>query len=68
MAEKTGTGMGDALNTLETSSALASLPETTDALRRGELSGSQLKIIAAAAVDNPSYRDGSCWRPPPTTV
>ncbi len=39
---------------LETSSALASLPETTDALRRGELSGSQLKIIAAAAADNPS--------------
>ena len=53
MAEKTGTGLGDALNALETSSALASLPETADALRRGELSGAQLKVITAAAADNP---------------
>ncbi len=53
MAEKSGTGVGDALNALETSSALASLPETSDALRRGELSHSQLKIIAGAAAENP---------------
>jgi hypothetical protein len=53
MAEKTGTGVGDALNALETSSALESLPETSDALRRGELSHSQLKIIAGAAAENP---------------
>ncbi len=53
MAETTGTGLGDALNALETSSALESLPETSDALRRGELSGPQLKIIAGAAADNP---------------
>ena len=54
MAEKTGTGVGDALNALETSSALASLPETSDALKRGELSHSQLTIIAGAAADNPT--------------
>ena len=53
MAERTGTGVGDALDALETSCALASLPETSDALRRGELSHSQLRIIAAAAADNP---------------
>ena len=49
MAETTGTGVGDALNALETSCVLESLPETSDALRRGETSGSQLKIIAGAA-------------------
>jgi hypothetical protein len=53
MAEKSGTGVGDALSALEMSSALASLPETADALRRGELSGPQLKIIAGAAGENP---------------
>ena len=53
MAETTGTGLGDALDALETSSALESLPQTSDALRRGELSGPQLKIIAGAAADNP---------------
>jgi len=53
MAETTGTGVGEALNALETSSALVSLPETSDALRRGELSGTQLKIIAGAAAQNP---------------
>ncbi len=53
MAEKTGTGLGEALGTLETAEALASLPETTEALRRGELSGSQVKVIAAAALDHP---------------
>ena len=57
MAEKTGTGVGDALNALETSSALASLPETTDALRRGELSAPQLKIIAGAAAEQPPDRN-----------
>ncbi len=41
MAEKTGMAMGEAIGVLETSDALASLPATTEALRRGELSGSQ---------------------------
>ena len=53
MASTTGSGLGEALATLETSEALASLPETTEALRRGELSSSQLKVIAAAAVEHP---------------
>ena len=53
MAETSGTGIGDAINAIETSVALQSLPETTEALRRGELSGPQLKIIAGAAAENP---------------
>ena len=38
MAQKTGTGLGDAIATLETAEALTALPETAEALRRGELS------------------------------
>jgi hypothetical protein len=53
MAEKTGTGMGEAIGVLEASDALAALPATTEALRRGELSGSQLKVIAGAAAQHP---------------
>ncbi len=53
MASTTRSGVGDALATLETSQALAFLPETTEALRRGELSAPQLKVITAAAVDHP---------------
>lgn len=53
MAQTTGTGVGEAITAIETSIALESLPETTDALRRGELSHSQLKIIAGAAAENP---------------
>jgi len=53
MAETSGNGVGHALDALETSSVLATLPETADALRRGELSHSQLKIIAGAAAQNP---------------
>ncbi|HEY5025094.1 MAG TPA: DUF222 domain-containing protein [Acidimicrobiales bacterium] len=53
MAHTTGTGVGEAMAALETSAALGSLPETADALRRGELSASQLKIVAAAAAVDP---------------
>jgi hypothetical protein len=53
MAEKAKTGMGEALATLETGTALLSLPATTEALRRGDLSATQVKVIAAAAVDHP---------------
>ena len=53
MAEKAKTGMGEALATLETGSALLSLPATSEALRQGHLSASQVKVIAAAAVDHP---------------
>jgi hypothetical protein len=53
MAQKTGTGLGDAMATLETAEALTALPQTTEALRRGELSGPQVKVIAAAAASHP---------------
>ncbi len=53
MAEKAKTGIGEALATLETGSALLSLPATAEALRQGHLSASQVKVIAAAAVDHP---------------
>jgi hypothetical protein len=53
MAQKTGTGLGDAIATLETAEALTALPMTTAALRRGELSGPQVKVIAAAAASHP---------------
>jgi hypothetical protein len=53
MAEKTGTGVGEVRATLETAEALRSLPETTEALRRGELSAPQVKVIAGAAASHP---------------
>ena len=49
MAQKTGTALGEAVGMFETSEALQDLPETTDALRRGELSGPQVKVIAQGA-------------------
>ncbi len=53
MAAKSRTGIGEALTTLEVGAALQSLPATSDALRRGDLSAPQVKFIAAAAVDHP---------------
>jgi hypothetical protein len=53
MAEKTKTGVGDAAAAIETSAALPSLPGTTEALRQGELSAPQLRVIAAAGVNHP---------------
>jgi hypothetical protein len=49
MAQKAGTGIAEALGALETSAALESLPETTEALRHGVLSSPQVKVIAGAA-------------------
>ncbi len=54
MAEKTRTPMGDAIAAIETAAALQLLPDTTEALRRGELSGPQVKVIAHAAQGDPS--------------
>lgn len=54
LAQKRGTGVGEALGTLESSERLGGLPETTEALRRGELSGPQLKVITSAAAENPT--------------
>jgi len=57
VAKKTGTGLGDAIATLETAERLRSLPRTTEALRNGTLSGPQVREIAAAAVSHPSAED-----------
>jgi hypothetical protein len=54
MAQTTGTGLGEAIAMLETAQQLASLPETTEALKRAELSGPQVKVIASTAAENPS--------------
>ena len=54
VAQTTGSGVGSAISMLETSERLTALPETTGALRRGELSAPQLKEIAATAVQNPA--------------
>lgn len=53
VAEKTGSGFGEAIAILESSDRLGALPETADALRRGELSGAQVKEITATAARNP---------------
>jgi hypothetical protein len=42
VAEKTGSGFGEGISTLDSSARLAGLPGTTEALRRGELSGAQV--------------------------
>ncbi len=49
VAEVTGTGLGQAINSLATARQLGSLPTTEDALRKGRLSESQVKEIAGAA-------------------
>lgn len=53
VAETTGTGLGEAIGVLETAARLTSLPATTGALRRGDLSGAQVKEIASAAAVDP---------------
>jgi len=53
VAEKTGSGFGAGAGMLESSERLVSLPETTEALRRGELSGAQVREITATAIRNP---------------
>jgi len=53
MAAKTGTGLGEAVASLKTAEALGSLPSTSDALRRGDLSASQAREITSAASEHP---------------
>jgi hypothetical protein len=53
MAAKTKTGMGEAMASLKTAEALASLPSTSEALRRGDLSVSQAHEITVAAAAHP---------------
>jgi len=54
VARTTGTGLGDAMATLETAERLDSLPRTAEALRTGTLSVPQVREIAAAAAARPS--------------
>ena len=54
LAKQTGTGLGEAISSLETAERLQSLPRTTEALRNGKLSAPQVREIAAAAVGRPS--------------
>jgi hypothetical protein len=53
VAATTGTGPGRAQGLIENSEAMVALPQTSEALVRGELSGQQLKEIAATAGGNP---------------
>ncbi|MGH9017610.1 MAG: hypothetical protein ACRDY1_07670 [Acidimicrobiales bacterium] len=53
VAETTGTGIGEAAGLLQSSEQLVALPETAAALRRGELSSSQLRALAPAAALDP---------------
>ena len=54
LAEQTQGPMGEAISTIETSRRLQALPDTTDALRSGELSGAQVREVARAADKDPS--------------
>jgi len=58
VAKTTGTAPGQAVGLIENSEALLSLPQTSEALVRGELSGVQLKEIAAVAGRNPGVEKG----------
>jgi hypothetical protein len=54
MARAAGTGLRDAIDTLETSRSLDDLPKTEEALRAGVLSTAQLRQVVAAAASCPS--------------
>ena len=53
VAEATGTGLGPAITALEAARRLGSLPATDEAMRKGQLSESQVKEIAGAAAVRP---------------
>ena len=55
VAEKMGSGFGEAISGLESSERLVQRPETTEALRRGELSGAQVSIREC-----PLFTSGRC--------
>jgi len=57
VAQTTGSGLGEARNLMETAERLVSLPATSAALRRGELSAQQLQQIAATAAEKPSAEE-----------
>jgi Domain of unknown function (DUF222) len=53
LARKSGTSLGSARSSLETSKRVRNLPQTRSAMRRGELSRSQADEIAGAAATKP---------------
>jgi hypothetical protein len=53
VAQASGTGLGDAIATLETADRLGGLPGTAQAMRDGRLSAPQVREIAAAAAVRP---------------
>jgi hypothetical protein len=53
VAEATGTGIGPAIQALETARRLGSLPATDGAMRQGRLSETQVREIAGAAIVEP---------------
>ena len=57
LAETMGTGIGPAIATLTTAERLAELPVLADALRRGELSEAQAKVIAESATAAPGTEE-----------
>jgi hypothetical protein len=57
VADATGTGLGPAINSLQTARQLGSLPATDDAMRHGRLSEAQAKEIAGAAILQPEAED-----------
>ncbi len=54
VAEVTGTGIGQAINSLATARMLGSLPATENAVRKGRLSEAQVREIAGAATVQPA--------------
>lgn len=54
LAQLSGGSAGEAMALLETAERLSALPDTADAVRRGELSAAQTKEIAGAAIENPA--------------
>ncbi|MGH2809314.1 MAG: DUF222 domain-containing protein [Actinomycetota bacterium] len=58
VARRTGTSVGNAINTIETAKRLAELPATDQALRAGKLSEVQAKEIASAAAASPAAEQG----------
>lgn len=54
LAKKVGTGVGQAVSTIETAKRISELPETLEAVKAGELSEVQAKEVVQAASANPS--------------
>ncbi len=58
MADTSGTGLGEAMATLDAGERLEALPGTARALRAGELSAPKAREIAAVAAGRPGTEEG----------